>query len=254
MDKPKLYGPVKPHSDAPEALESVRSHFSVYEFPESLMMMMGAANIIARDWGFLKSAEMNEAVDAAGEPLPLLSYALIEYLSGLDLSGKSVFEFGSGQSTFYWSSRVKSVHSVESDAEWAAKIGASKPANCRLDVVAKGAMPRFFEDLGQTFDIIVVDCAENRYECCRVARERLAAGGFIILDNSDWHPNSARLLRESGLMQVDFFGLRPCHHYACATSVFFDRAFAPNPREDRLPRYALGGKRISNNRWDEPIP
>lgn len=43
-----------------------------------------------RDW---------HAVDGAGQPVPWYTYPATEYLSHLDLSVLSVFEYGSGNST-----------------------------------------------------------------------------------------------------------------------------------------------------------
>lgn len=38
----------------------------------------------------------------------------------------------------------------------------------------------------------------------------LGTGGIIVLDNTGWYPNTARLLREEfKLTQIDFHGLKP---------------------------------------------
>ena len=49
--------------------------------------------------GMYRSARIGESVDCHGNPQPWYTYPAIEYLKGRDLSGKDVFEFGSGYST-----------------------------------------------------------------------------------------------------------------------------------------------------------
>lgn len=220
--------------------------------PEWLTMLSGAYLIVAEDLGFLKSAQAKQPMDAGGKPLPMYSYALIEYLAGLDLSAKTVFEFGAGASTLWWAAHAKNVDAAESDSAWVEKLRNRKPENCRIDLVERGRMPAFFRDRNQRFDIIVVDCAENRYDCSVVAREKLTAGGVILLDNSDWYPNTAKFLRGSGLLQVDFHGLRPCHGHACTSTLFFDRAFQPAPIGARLPLPPIGGRPLLSQLWDKP--
>lgn len=248
----KLFTEVAGHDGAPVDA-TLRDHPATFELAEWAMALSCAISILVRDLGFARSAELGQPVDRDGNPVPMYSYSLIEYLAGLDLSSKSVFEFGAGNSTLFWAERAKQVRAAESDAEWVQKLNAAKARHCSVDLVERGAMPGHFRGLETRFDIIVVDCAENRFECCRLAREHLNPGGFIILDNSDWYPNSAKLLRASDLIQIDFHGLRPCHHYACTTSMFIDRAFTPSPRRGRLPLSPLGGKKIVSSNWDCPV-
>jgi hypothetical protein len=229
---------------------AVAGNPAVFRMPTAVMMLASVVNVVGNDWGFLKSTETGHAVDSNGRPLPMYSYSAIEYLCGLDFSSKSVFEFGAGYSTLFWSARAKFVRAVEFDRSWMTKLAA--PDNCRVDIVRQGGMALHFRHLAESFDIIVVDCGENRYDCCVAAREKLASGGFIILDNSDWYPNSSKFLRDSGLIEVDFFGLRPCHHYAGATSLYLDPAFRPEPAGGRLPLASVGGKDIKSRDWDRP--
>ena len=44
-----------------------------------------------------------------GRVIPMMSYGLIEYLMGLDLSSFEVLELGGGHSTEFWAQRVRSV-------------------------------------------------------------------------------------------------------------------------------------------------
>ena len=89
------------------------------------------------------------------------------------------------------------------------------------------------------------------FNLARSAVKILKPGGFIVLDNSDWYPNAARVLREADLIQVDFHDFRPQHHYRCTTSLFMHHAFRPKPRSPRLPLAPIGGKDVAaTNAWD----
>jgi hypothetical protein len=55
-------------------------------------------------------------------------------------------------------------------------------------------------------------------------------GGFVILDNTDSLPESSRVLRESGLFQVDMKGFVPGNAASQTTTFFFHRYFVPQPR------------------------
>jgi hypothetical protein len=87
-----------------------------------------------------------------------------------------------------------------------------------------------------TFDVIVIDGpGETRSPCCREALRHLAPGGFVVLDNSDLWPAAAAILRESGLIQVDFTGFAPLGPHAHTTSVFFERGYRFSPCGARQP-------------------
>ena len=66
-------------------------------------------------------------VDAAGKPIPWFTYPAIDYIRQLDLSEKTIFEWGAGFSTLFWSSRAKSVISVETDPLWYSFLSRSSP-------------------------------------------------------------------------------------------------------------------------------
>jgi predicted O-methyltransferase YrrM len=105
--------------------------------------------------------------------------------------------------------------------------------------------------LGRKFDAIIIDSAANRLHLAQSAVRVLKPGGFIILDNSDWFPNAARVLREADLIQVDFHDFRPQHHYRCTTSLFMHATFRPKLKSSRLPLVPIGGKDVAaTNAWD----
>ena len=50
-------------------------------------------------------------------------------------------------------------------------------------------------------------------------------GVMLVLDNSDWYPNTVRFLQEKlGWMQIDFHGYGPINNYTWTTSIFVNPA------------------------------
>ena len=45
---------------------------------------------------------------------------------------KNVFEWGSGNSSFFWAKRAKSVISIEDDAKWFEKVKSEKRKNIKI--------------------------------------------------------------------------------------------------------------------------
>lgn len=77
------------------------------------------------------------------------------------------------------------------------------------------------------FDVIVID-GKWRSDCAKVIDSKLNRedGFIIILDNSDWYPETTKFLREKlDLIQVDFHGFGPINAYTWTTTVFFSRNF-----------------------------
>jgi hypothetical protein len=213
-----------------------------------------AARTLWLQYGHLRSVQTESAVDRTGHPVPWYTYPAIEYLRQFDFSDKRVFEWGSGNSTLFWAGRAAEVISVEDDERWYAMAEQRRPVNCTLQlepdlrryVAAIDAFPG-------GFDIIVVDGparGRTRFKCATAALRHLRHGGLIILDNSDWLPESARLLRESGLLQVDMSGFIPIGGHTQTTSIFLHRACELRPIGGRQPQPSIGA--VAKN-WEPPI-
>jgi hypothetical protein len=65
-------------------------------------------------------------------------------------------------------------------------------------------------------------------------------GGMIVLDNADWLPESSRLLREAGLIEIDMTGFSPINDYTSTTSLYLHRAFRFAPLLERQPTPGIG--------------
>jgi hypothetical protein len=209
------------------------------------------------DQAYFASVQDGELRDRDKNYLPWFTYPAIEGLSNWDLSDKRVFEYGSGYSTLFWASRAKEVVSVEHDRAWYEKIAKLAPDNVQLilaPIEREEADPS--PELREQFDayagaidgrfhIIVVDGyarSRVRYLCAQKALQHLDSNGLIVLDNSDWLPASALLLRRAGLIEVDFSGPVPGNRQSQTTSFFLTREFNFQPAGPRQPKLPVGGR------------
>ncbi|MFC1462581.1 SAM-dependent methyltransferase [Verrucomicrobiota bacterium] len=190
--------------------------------------------------GHFRSALRWESVDARGEPIPWYSYPAIEFLEQFDFSGKSVFEYGAGNSTLFWAARAARVVSVESNPDWHRNLSKNAPANCKLVLCPE--KDRYLGAIAANdppFDIIAID-GDHRDEAAAAAPGNLTPNGFVILDNSDWHPAACAALRKADLIQTDFKGFLPIAGYTIATSLFLSRNVTMTPLGDTQPTPPIG--------------
>lgn len=179
--------------------------------------------ILLFEYGQLNSMKEGRPVDSKGSPSPWITYPALEFLLQFDYSEASVFEFGGGNSTLFWARRAKEVFSVETDKSWFESIGVEKPDNTEIFYAEDAsAFTHSILQLDIAFDVIVIDSAELRYQATISAVEKIAPGGMVVFDNSDWYPNCCRLLRDRGFTQIDFHGFGPVNGYTWTTSVFFE--------------------------------
>jgi hypothetical protein len=195
-------------------------------------------HIIEYEYGHFASHDTQTCIDKNGNPIPWYTYPAIEYLSQLDFSNKEVFEYGVGNSSLFWANRAKQVTSVEHNREWFLKVAGSRFQN--QAVVLLENQREYVDSVleGQGYDVIVID-GICRYDCARVAAGRVREGGLIILDNSDWYPNTAKLLREAGFIQVDFSGLGPINYYTWTTSLFIAREISIQAESEIQPQPSI---------------
>jgi hypothetical protein len=228
-----------------------RNRLDIVDMPGIAAFQASALHILSEGLGFRKSLEQNVCLLGDDRVIPMMSYGLIEYLMGLDLSSFEVLELGGGHSTEFWAQRVRSLVTLETDSSWANTLKSKALGNVEVRATTADTITGEISALGRTFDIVVVDISGNRYRCSKAALQVLRPGGFILLDNADWYPNTTELLRRADLIQVDFHDFRPLRWYRCATSLFLHKEFRARPRHGRLPLPLIGGKDIADaNQWD----
>lgn len=177
--------------------------------------------------GWFRSYREGICVDSKGNPLPWMTYPAIEFLKKRIRRDMTVFEFGCGNSTLWWASRVKEVISVEHDKDWYEKISKKVPRNATLfhiDLEYGGAYSKKIKEYKDKFDIVVID-GRDRVNCVLNSCDALKADGVIIFDNSDRadYENAYRFLFDHGFRKIEFVGYAPVENIRAETGVFFRR-------------------------------
>lgn len=208
-------------------------------YPLSIINSIKNYKILSFDFAHLKTIK-GGCVDKNDGFIPWYTYPAIEYIKQFDFSDKTVFEFGSGNSTLFWANRCLRAISIEDNSEWFDKM---KP------VLSKNVDYRFFREKSEyvksisecpgEFDIIIID-GNHRYECAIEALKKLKDDGIIILDNSDWHQKTAELLRDADLIEVDMSGFGPINGYTWTTSFFLSRQVKLKPLHKNQPISGIG--------------
>ncbi|MDX6500285.1 MAG: hypothetical protein QOG23_3545 [Blastocatellia bacterium] len=167
-------------------------------------------------------------MDRRGNPTAWYTHSAIDFLSCKDFAGRRILEFGAGQSTLWWARRAEFVLALEDNKGWFQQLKPKLSSNVKLEFV-NGQMP----DIEPGFDIIVVD-GLHRVTCAELSTKLMAAGGAIIVDNSDgyWGGEDSRtqpiidMFRQNGFQRVDFYGWQPGVIVPSCTSLFFkERCF-----------------------------
>lgn len=204
-------------------------------------------------YGQYETIKKWRCLDKNGEVIPWYTYPAIEFLTNLDFSGKSVFEFGSGDSSEFWVKAGAQVVAVESDRDWYKKISERQLDGLSLEWVDE--CPQYENSIletGRFFDIIVID-GKRRFECASMVKKCLnlssEEGCMIILDNSDWYRETAKYLRKNlDFIQIDFHGFGPISLSSWTTSLFLSRNFSFPASGQHQPHFSWAA-----NEWAEGI-
>ena len=185
---------------------------------------------------------------------PWLTFGAIEFIENIVKPYMTVFEYGSGGSTLFWSQRVEKVFSIEHNKEWYDKMCAEfekqKVSNVEYMWVEAENDPQYnsknpldpdsylstgleftgkkFESYAKkindvavkSFDIIIVD-GRARPSCILQALDRVKQKGYLIIDNTDrTYYLSPFSLPEAQWKKWEFNGPVPYIHDFCQTTIF----------------------------------
>ncbi len=163
-----------------------------------------AANILVNSWdwdmlnillpsntnylqtsGWLRSLREVRPLNVEGEAIPWFTYPSIEFLNNIVDKDWIVFEWGSGNSTHWWSKRVAKVTAIEDDKKWYEIVCKSLPPNVDLHFKSGDDYAASIQAYPQqSFDVIVID-GSDRNQCAKACIQKLKDKGIIIFDNSD---------------------------------------------------------------------
>jgi hypothetical protein len=200
--------------------------FKVFSSPKRLRTLLSFNDKGYLDEvGWFNAFDSKSPVDQDNNPIPWVTYSFIDFIKERLKKQHTVFEFGSGNSTYFYAKHAGIVVSVEHDKEWYDKIVKTKPENAELiycELVRDGDYCRMPIKLEETFDIIIVD-GRDRVNCCKQAVKAVSANGVIVLDDSerDFYKEGIAFLISNGFKELSFTGISPGLFYRKATSVFY---------------------------------
>jgi hypothetical protein len=179
--------------------------------------------------GHARSAAGHVPVGQDGQPLPWYTYPMLDFLADVDTSGWTVVEFGSGQSTLYWSARSARVVSFETSAKWITQLRQKLPANARVHLFDRRGSFAELDEAPTQPDLVVID-GLRRLACTEKCLQVFGTAPLYLLDNADWFLRSAEKLREAGLLELRFKGFGPVNDYAWCTSLWVGPESLPKLR------------------------
>ena len=175
-------------------------------------------------------------------PVGWFTYPFLEHIAGCDMSKLRIFEWGGGNSTIMWAYRCKEVITVESDDIWIdfLKKNTANFKNIKF-FLAKDydSYTKCIVNYINNIDIILID-GRWRYECAAMVLQDISKDVLIILDNSEWCPETNELFQSHGYARIDFPGFGPSNQFTWCTSIFFKSMKSPLLHPVKLPS-CIGG-------------
>ena len=187
--------------------------------------MLCSRGSFLRDCGWFESFFRHTPTNFLGNPLPWYTYAAIAFLESRVHRGMSVFEYGSGNSTLWWSQRVARVVACEHDIGWAGRVWPLLPANVKYEQrsLEEGkCYPDMIREYPAAFDVVVID-GRRRVECASASMTGVKEDGVIVWDNSEreTYKEGLALLARNGFRRIDFWGPGPIARHGWCTSIFY---------------------------------
>lgn len=176
--------------------------------------------------GWLLSRYLYQPVQSDGMPIPWITYASLHFISQkLENTTFKVFEYGSGNSTLWFSERVQHMVSVEHDTTYYDIVKSKIQSRSNVTYILADIENDYSKkvlDYKNEFDIIIID-GRDRITCTKNSLHALKENGIIIWDNSDRkkYQEAYDFLKDKGFKKIDFKGLGPIGHIEWQTSIFY---------------------------------
>jgi hypothetical protein len=175
--------------------------------------------------GWMQSLKERKPVDNIGNPIPWMNFAVVNLLGNRLSHDLDLFEFGSGYSTLFFASRVRSVTSVEYDRKWFDLIKLQTPENVMLIFIEKdvdGNYCRVINSSGKQYDVVVVD-GRDRVNCMKQGVAALSQRGVIILDDSQRsdYQEGIEFVKRKGFRTLSIEGLKATTTGIDRTTIFY---------------------------------
>ncbi|MBZ0115123.1 MAG: FkbM family methyltransferase [Thermoanaerobaculia bacterium] len=187
-------------------------------FPETTVRYRAYKNLIGNKdsylylSGWMQSLGADKPINKDGRPVPWMNYSVVLFLEERLTPDLTLFEYGSGYSTFFYADRVRSVVSVEYDKKWFDLITSKAPKNASLMLKEKDVDGDYCRVIGTThdsYDVVVVD-GRDRVNCVKQSIPALSDRGVILLDDSKRprYEEAISFALERGFKTLHFEGLQ----------------------------------------------
>ena len=206
--------------------EKVKTLFNLIKNPKELSALLSLRySGFLIDNGWFNAFNSGEPIDFNLKPIPWFTYSAVDFLGERLNKKMKILEFGSGNSTLYFSEKVEQVVAVEHDVNWYNKLEKKIPSNVNLVLSKADSSGSYINPITEnkiSFDIIVID-GLFRNECCKEGIELLSSSGVIILDDSERNEYKEGInnLISKGFRRIDFWGISAGYLYNKATSIFY---------------------------------
>lgn len=174
--------------------------------------------------GWFRSYHTKQSVDKNGNPIPWCTYPFIHFIEPRLHQQMDVFEFGCGNSTIWYASRVHMIRAVEHDEAWVKLVEPKLPPNANVVYrsLETGSYQEEVKQGGAKYHIIIVD-GRQRNKSALNALDSLTPDGVIIWDNSDLahYQSGVYKLISIGFKRLDFWGISPVTAHLNCTTVFY---------------------------------
>jgi len=152
---------------------------------------------------------------------PLLTWPFLDFINTLDLKNIILHELGAGSSTIWFSNKFKNIESYETNQDWYEKLKPLIKSNVSLKLTK---LESIYECKIQfkSNDWLLIDFAGKRtkfiQELVKLSDDLIPAQ--IILDNTEWYRNGAKILIDRGYSEIPFFGFKSGKSIIACTSLF----------------------------------
>lgn len=174
--------------------------------------------------GWFESYDRHESLDKDLKPIPWTTYSFIEYIKTYLKPEMEIFEFGSGNSTLFYSSYVRKVVTVEHNLKWYNSIKAKTPSNVEIiyQPYDLEGYSKLLLSKDEKYDIIIID-GIFRVQCMMNCEAALKNDGIIVLDDSERndYEMGVAYLKNNGFRKIDFWGIAPRYFHNKCTTVFY---------------------------------
>jgi hypothetical protein len=212
-------------------LKSTSKTITEYIFPQLSLKVRAFNNLIRKKnsylytSGWLQSLKHRRPMNQKGEPIPWMNYPIINFLEERLNSDMTLFEYGSGYSTLFYASRVKSVVSVEYDMDWFNIMQSQLPSNVNLLYQTKdidGEYCRKINFDGDRYDVVIVD-GRDRVNCVKQSIQALTERGVILIDDSqrERYTEAIVFATEHGFKALSMEGLKPTGSKIDRTTILY---------------------------------